>query len=263
MKFILIIILLTYYSLTSYAQKNHLLLNLDLKDNKINKIFYKAAHDNSSIIFSDSVIRFPGQRSLRFEVKSSNEGLSGVLSEYFGKPEPYRERWYSLSIYPPSDYLPDPEREIVTQWHNVNDADLGEKSISPSLSLWVKNGRWSFHVLWDTAKITKQDHWMGQVIADLGNVKLNSWTDWVFHIIWSYKADGLVEVYKNGTKVYSRRGPNDFNDEKLPIWQFGIYKWVYTDHNAAHHKFNHRVLFVGELKEGNEKANLSDMIAKP
>ena len=240
------------------AQRKHLLYDINFNDWKINKTPSMEVNDSTAIVVSDSVKRY-GDNSVRVEVKSTNATIKGIRAEFAFKPETYPERWYGLSIFAPSNYLADPEPEIVTQWHNEPDFKLGEGWLSPSTSLWVKNGRWVFDIIWDTAKVTIQEHWMGRVDYDLGTVKLNAWTDWVFHIKFSYKSEGLVEIYKNGVKVYTRNGPNDFNDAVLPYWKIGLYKWVYKDHEPTHHKYNQRVLFYSQIREGDEKATFADV----
>ncbi|MDB5287246.1 MAG: hypothetical protein JWR05_2195 [Mucilaginibacter sp.] len=239
------------------AQRKNLLLDANFNDGILHKFEHEEIFDPAGATISDSVMRH-GQKSVRIEVRSNNIDSRSIRSEFASKPETNSERWYGLSIFAPKSYLSDVEPEIVTQWHNVPDSSL-EYGLSPSLSMWVVNGRWDFHIMWDTARITPQGKWMGSVNFDLGSVVLNEWTDWVFHIKFSYKADGLVEIYKNGKKVISRQGPNVFNDAKLPYWKVGVYKWVYKDHNEKLHKYNQRVLFYSGIRKGNEKATYSDV----
>jgi hypothetical protein len=243
---------------SAMAQRKNLLFDGNLKNNLLTKFPEKEIFDKNALIISDSVLR-KGQKSIRSEVRSSNLSDKGIRAEFAFKPEAYPERWYGLSIYAPANYLPDPEPESVVQWHNVPDSQLGESWLSPSLSLWVQDGKWNFHILWDTAKVTRQDHFMGQLFTDLGNVETNAWTDWVFHIKFSYKEDGLVEIYKNGVKVFTRNGPNNFNDVALPYWKVGLYKWVYKDHDDKIHRYNQRVLYYSQIRKGSKYATYKDV----
>jgi hypothetical protein len=260
MKKLTVLALLIFCTFTSEAQRKHLLFDSNFDDHlSLTKFPARDIYENNAQLLTDSVKR-NGHKSVRIEVKLSNAvGDKGIRSEFSFLPESNPERWYGLSIFAPSNYLPDTDPESVVQWHNMPDFNLGETWISPSLSVWVQNGHWSLHTLWDTARVTKQGRWMGKLITDLGSVKLNAWTDWVFHIKFSYKSDGLVEVYRNGVKVFSRRGPNNFNDEKLPYWKVGIYKWVYKDHEPTLHKFTQRVLFYSQIRKGDEKAIYGDI----
>ena len=252
--------LLMFCTVATMAQRKHLLFDSNFDDNlSLTKFPSREIFNNNAQVLSDSVKK-NGHKSVRVEVKLNNSvGDKGIRSEFAFLPETNPERWYGLSIYTPANYLPDPDPEMVTQWHNMPDLNLGETWITPSLSMWVQNGRWSLCVLWDTAKVTKQGHWIGKLTPDLGPVKLNVWTDWVFHIKFSYKSDGLVEVYRNGVKIFTRNGPNDFNDAQLPYWKVGIYKWVYKDHNPDLHKFTQRVLFYSQIRKGDEKATYKDV----
>ena len=51
-----------------------------------------------------------------------------------------------------------------------------------------------------------------------------AWTDWVFHVKWSYGPDGVLEVWKNSQKIVTKSGPNTFNDARGPYMKMGIYK---------------------------------------
>jgi len=45
---------------------------------------------------------------------------------------------------------------------------------------------------------------------------------WVFHIKWSHKPDGLLEVWKDGKLVVRKTGPNTYNDERVPFLKWGL-----------------------------------------
>jgi hypothetical protein len=240
------------------AQRRNLLFDANFNDGILSEYQHRDIYNDSAQVITDSVTRY-GQKSVRVEVKSNSIGIKGIRSEFSFEPETYPERWYGYSIFAPSSYLPDSEPEIVTQWHDTPDFKLGEKWISPSISLWVENGKWNLHLMWDTARVTEQEHWMGKIKQDFGNVKLNAWTDWVFHIKFSYKSDGLIEVYRNGVKIFTRVGPNGNNDEVLPYWKIGIYKWPYKDHSDGIHKYGQRVLFYSQIRKGDEKATYKDV----
>src|SRR5687767_10325459 len=47
---------------------------------------------------------------------------------YVYPPEPRgAERWYASSVFVPADWRADPIRDVVMQWHEVPDWDLGEE----------------------------------------------------------------------------------------------------------------------------------------
>ena len=46
----------------------------------------------------------------------------------------HAERWYAFSTYVPANWTADPYRDIVAQWHEMPDRDLGEIWRIPPLS---------------------------------------------------------------------------------------------------------------------------------
>jgi hypothetical protein len=242
-----------------YAQHSHLLFEAKFIDGSVTRLFSLIAHGNNAAAVTDSVERHPNETSMKLQVKPNANGLGSQYSVIIGKPETSSERWYGFTVYAPADYLPDPEEETISNWHSRPDFDLGETWTSPYLALQTENGHWKLTVRWDTAKVTKQLHWMGEIISDFGPVKLNKWTDWVFHIKFSYEADGIVEVYKDGVKIYRRQGPNILNNVNMPYWEIGIAKWGYTDATPQRHKFTQRRLFFSSLREGDENASYKDV----
>lgn len=156
-----------------------------------------------------------------------------------------REYWYGWSIYlpGPNDPFGDPEWvpgsalgahfEIVWQWHDSPDA--GESTRNPPVNLKLNNPNgaggalsrrhWVIQVLSQSVAIggfsydSNNAFDVGDAAADLGR-----WTDWVWRYKPHYTTAGILEVWKNGTKVLSRVGlPNAFNDSVGPYHKFGFY----------------------------------------
>ena len=50
------------------------------------------------------------------------------------------------------------------------------------------------------------------------------WTDWVVHARWSFRDDGLLEIWKDGEKIIEQHGPNTYNDQRGMYFKIGIYK---------------------------------------
>ncbi len=75
---------------------------------------------------------------------------------------------------------------------------------------------------------------------DLGPVVQGEWIDWVIHIKWSTDDDGLREVWRNGRKVGTYRGPTMSRD--LPVLhRIGIYQGREVDHDRVLYWDNHRI----------------------
>jgi len=61
----------------------------------------------------------------------------------------------------------------------------------------------------------------------MGSIQKGRWTDWTIRIIPSYKSNGILEVWRGNTRVYSRKGPNTYNDAKGPFMKMGLYEPVW------------------------------------
>ena len=59
----------------------------------------------------------------------------------------------------------------------------------------------------------------------IGSLNKGQWTDWAIHAKWSYGADGLLEIYRDGVKVATMTGPNNYNTQNAGFFKMGIYKW--------------------------------------
>ena len=87
----------------------------------------------------------------------------------------------------------------------------------------MKDGSWGLFVRSNPYQPTTKSRTQ-QDTFKFGSLGTNKWTDWVFRIRWSYGNDGIVQVWKNGTQVLNRTGPNCYNDETMPHFRMGIYK---------------------------------------
>lgn len=134
------------------------------------------------------------------------------------------ERIYRFSSYLPGDYATDPSMEIVAQWHETPDFEIGETWRSPPLYLKTQNGRWVLSRRWDPNRLTRNNTPAGTETIDLGPYRKGAWTDWVFRVRWSYDSNGLVEVWKDGKQVVKKIGPNTYNDEIGTYFKIGFYK---------------------------------------
>jgi len=159
------------------------------------------------------------------------------------------EQWYAFSVFFPSDFVPDPEMEIIAQWHNVPDFNQGEKWRTPALYLRPKNGKLYIQRRWDSRPVNDNNP-QGRETIDLGAYKTNAWTDFVFHVKWSYKGDGLLEVWQDGKLVVQKQGPNTYNDAKGPYFKFGIYKPGWKN-KPRQSQTNERTLFFDDIRTGN------------
>lgn len=134
------------------------------------------------------------------------------------------ERWYGFSIYVPADWSAAARRdEVVAQWHASPDLDEGEDWRSPPLAVRTKGTMWQVTCRWDSKHISDGNTAEGNEMLWSGAIDRGQWTDWVFHIKWSWKQDGIVEVWKNGQLLKRREGPNCYNDKGGLYFKWGIY----------------------------------------
>ncbi|WP_052055415.1 heparin lyase I family protein [Myxosarcina sp. GI1] len=173
----------------------------------------------------------PGDSSVKFTLEDGDKREEINLS-----PVPYNsEITYHFSIFLPESYVADPASEIVAQWHALPDFSLGETwaGTGPVLSLLTEDGQWKVGQKWDSRQIIREKGQRGRLEAEgsashnLGDYQTGVWTDWTFHVKWSYEADGLFEVWQNDNLVIRETGPNAYNDALGPYLKVGLYnkKW--------------------------------------
>ena len=186
---------------------------------------------------------YQGTKSARFELRDTDpENHSGTRSEISFNVQTNLNRWYSYALYVPSAYYKfDAEDEIITQWHQGG-------GLTPALCLRVKSDKLYIRIMGDT--------WV-----ELGNWDKDAWHAYVMHIKHSSGSDGLIEIWKDGAKILNRSGANMYKaggDITNPTVKMGIYKsdWNGSGTTAT----NIRVLYLDDIKIGNENATYADMV---
>jgi hypothetical protein len=214
----------------------------------------------SALTISKEVTPRKGNGEARFEfAKSDVTNYNGYVRAEMHRESPAEaENWYAFSSYLPTDFVDDPMAENIAQWHEIPDWDLGENWRSPPIALGIVNGRYYIKYMWAAAPVNTNDTKDGEKQVDLGPVDKGKWNDFAFHIKFSYKSDGILEIYKNKVKIFSLYGPNSYNDENYPYFKVGIYKWGWNGW-ASYSPEDKRVLYVDEVRVGNKNANLNDV----
>lgn len=165
--------------------------------------------------------------------------------------------WYGFSVLVPNNHIPDNRsQDIVVQWHHSPDTHLGETNAmvkSPPMMLVVKNNTFTFKNSHNPNRVgRREDPQRKDRDWNLGSSNAGKWTDWVIHVKWSWKNDGILEVWKDGNKVISHKGPNNFNDAKAPWPKIGLYKsdWRKPEHAGKTYDANiyDRVFYHDEIK---------------
>lgn len=189
-----------------------------------------------------TAIQYAGLRSVRFELRDTDKmNNNGTRAEVVFPTATNLNRWYSYALlFDSANYKKDASDEVITQWHQG-----GGKT--PALCLRTRNDRLYLRVM---------GNWV-----DLCGLDKGKWHTYVMHVIHSSGTSGLVEIWRDGVKILTRKGQNMYKvggDIKNPNLKLGIYKsaWNYNQTTAT----NKRVLYFDNIKIGNEKATLTEMM---
>lgn len=149
--------------------------------------------------YSASIVQKPvrsGKYAAKFVLNETDKMLhNGKRSELtmldYGKIG--EEYWYGFSNFLPKDWKKDSQKDIVAQWHSKPDKEYRGKICGPVLAIRIKKEKWVITSCQDFNKITLNKNF-SQTKLWKGDFKKGVWTDWVVHIIWSHKDDGLTEI---------------------------------------------------------------------
>ena len=172
---------------------------------------------------------------IRSELKIQGNSITGGVGD---------ERWYGFSILVPTTWISEARlTEIIVQWHANSDEHLGEGGRSPPLYIEINGDLLRVRNRWDPAPVSPSPT-TGSAVEWEGPLDKGVWIDWVFHVHWSYEADGLLEVWKDGTKIVEKYGPNTFNDVTWLYFKMGLYNWNWTTDIPV----TSRVIFHDEVR---------------
>lgn len=217
--------------------------------------------------YSAEIVSYPtraGEQAVKFTLnKDDPKVASSKRAELrLGTVPANSERWYGFSNYLPNDWVNDPSFEITAQFHSKPNLSLGEEWRSPALTLAIYENKWRISNRWDPKKITKNNNPRPEGSSQgwwVGEIEKGKWTDWVFHVKWSHKADGLLEVWKDGKLVVSKTGPNTYNDERGPFFKIGVYKPQWKS-KPERSKATKRVIYFDELRVGDASSSYENVV---
>jgi hypothetical protein len=185
---------------------------------------------------------YQGVKSARFELRDSDpEVQSGTRSEISFPDATNLNRWYSYALYAPSaQFKYDDDDDVITQWHQGG-------GLTPALCLRVRKDHLYIRVL---------GAW-----TDLGVFEKDVWRAYVLHVKHSAGSDGLIEIWRDGSKILNKTGPNAYKidgDIHNPNMKLGIYKSDWNGSGTT--STNVRVLYFDDIRLGNENATYADMV---
>lgn len=157
------------------------------------------------------------------------------------------ERWYSVSIFTPTSFKTTKGGFIITQFHDK--PDLGEANKIPALFLATDGQKLSLGNRWDTHRFTAKVRDVQGQSWDLGPLPKGRWIDFKYHVKWSYKSDGFLEVYMDGKRVVHKTGPNYYNDKVGPNIKIGMYASGIRS-KPEKYDFDQQVLYFDAVRIG-------------
>ncbi|MDQ4140937.1 MAG: polysaccharide lyase [Bacteroidota bacterium] len=209
-----------------------------------------------------------GTKACRVELNSNEPNVGGSrfraeLVQYgAGGPNKEQERWFGFSMRVPEDWRVIENTKSLDIFFQIHDRpDECESYRTPPLSMFISKNMFQANILSDSNPCTKgvTPKGSGTTSKTVLNTPLikGSWVDWVIHVKWSYKNDGLLEIWHNGKKVTTYRGPIGYNDKNSMYLKMGLYHIGNGD--SWPDGLKRRVLYLDEIRMGGPKANYSDV----
>lgn len=169
--------------------------------------------------------------------------------------------WIGFSTFVESDFT-DSRGGIAFQLHDSPD-DLdrcpnGEISRNPMLVLYQSTSSFGWLSRWAADPCQSERVYDGDLEYDVGEINAGTWVDWVINWRPSYKEDGILKIWKNGTLVVDQRGPNCFNDLNGSTLRFGIYEYDWGN-NEPDEKSKHIVRYYDEFRIGDENSSFDEV----
>lgn len=161
------------------------------------------------------------------------------------------EYWMGFSAYLPASWAIDSQPELIFQLHGNGSGR------PPPFALYINGDKWGWRLRWQPNR-DESEPGSGEAELWQGIYETEIWTDWVIHAVWSYKADGFLEIFKNGELVATRKGPNCYNDAVgMRGPQTGIYKWVWREVGPS--DVNERIVYLDEFKVGGKNSSYAEI----
>jgi hypothetical protein len=246
----------------SSGQGTPLILTGDLESGDFKQFHGREAADHELKIVTSPVRA--GKYAARVEVNKQEYNVGGgrfraeVTHNGAGGANQEKERWFGFSVYLPDDWktISFPGSDILFQIHER--PDKGEDWRSPPLALRVAADKMEWTIRWDSKALSEGNKAEGTATVYSGPLVKGKWVDWVVHVRWSYRQDGLVEVWRDGKKEASHQGPNCYNDQREMYLKIGNY------HTGSRGKLwpeglEQRVSYFDEVRMGGPQATYADV----
>jgi hypothetical protein len=208
--------------------------------------------------YGNSAVKIRAQHNWNGEMNYTRTEITGKRSDNGSHMTffyPGKEYWIGFSVYLPTDWVNDTKsEEAIFQLHGNGNED------TPSLAFVVDGEEWYWTIRWqDEFEAPEEPNdriEKGRIYYEKGK-----WVDWVIHVKFSYSNDGygFMQVWKNGTSLFTHKGPNCYNDgKKIRGPQTGIYKWDWP-HSDREFLATERIMYLDEFKVGDETCSYDDV----
>jgi hypothetical protein len=177
-----------------------------------------------------------GAWAARFEIRPGDvvsHGQRAELAYASGESEGV-ESWWGWSVYFPTDFVPG-RWTVFTQWH---DSPAGH--YAPPVLFEVVNGSLMLLVRGGVPP-SKPTVWK------LGNVGVDQWYDFVFHVRWAADDTGFVELWLNDKRVVQKTQLATIYHGKPNYLKVGNYRYPAGTPS---------VLYIDEVKRGVRKEDV-------
>jgi hypothetical protein len=179
--------------------------------------------------------------------------------------------WYSFDVLFPSLGLEyDNEREAINQWFEdgSNETTLRIQKDRVFLESYNNDGGTTMmkYNLFAPSEADRAS--AGTPISQVKNTDAGSltnlmvkdtWINFVFRFKHSTASTGLIEIWRDGIKIFTINGKNAHLSGEFPKWKLGLYKASFLgDEPASPH--SSRVIFFDNIKVGNTGSTLTGMM---
>lgn len=179
---------------------------------------------NEPVRSGEQAVEFLASKKARCElVPHTVRGRLGALKRKFIR-EPFNEdRWYAFSTFLHEPWPRHEANEVLAQWHASPDPIIAnEHGRGPPLALRVVDNYFRVSYGWDSKFRSTEKH-IAKYTLWYAPLEVGKWIDWIFLVRWSYGADGMVKIWKNGELIVDYDGPNAYNDVRGVYLKLGLY----------------------------------------
>jgi hypothetical protein len=161
-----------------------------------------------------------------------------------------KDYWIGFSVYLPENWEVPNRFETLANIHQT--ADKGEPSIVNPFGIYTGSGKWK--IMSRGHNVPLREWTLNSIWEDVGK-----WTDWVIHYKPSYGSQGILKVWKNGTLVATKSGPNTYKDAIGPYFKMGVYLG-WKDRNCCDNYKEAKVVYHDALRiASGSSASYSDV----